>query len=211
MSELTPPPLPPASPFTALRGRCLQVERESLPNVSGGGVSAAGWGYSRVQTTAIRTSAFWLRTPDGLDHHISVGTDPLPPMLPDHPISVVFCGRAICAVCNHATGQTELYRPTQPHGPYQPAVNGCMMPIVGALFGWTTFFFSFAFCALALHGAGLSLVVSLVAGLTVFMMCLRLAPPSPLRHNQALDRQVDGLLRFPSPGHASEQSPNSTS
>jgi hypothetical protein len=199
MNELTPPPLPPASPFTVLRGRCVQVETESLPNVSGGGFSAAGWGYSRVQTTAVRNSAFWLRTSEGRDCHVSVGTNPLPAMLPNHLVSVVLCGQAVCAVCNHVTNHKELYRPTQPHGPYQPAANGCMMPIVGALFGWTTFVFS-VFSALALHGGLLSLVVSLGAGLTVFILCLRLPAPSPFRHNQALDQQVSNLLQMPLPG-----------
>ena len=192
-----PPPLP--VQFSILRGRCVQVEKESLPNVSGGGFTAAGWGYSRIETTAVRNQAFWLRTPEGLDHYIAVGSQPLPPMLPDHPISVVLYGQTICAVCNHGTNQKELYRPTQPHGPYQPAANGCMMQIVGVLFGWTTFVFS-VYSALALHGGLLSLVVSLGAGLTVFILCLRLPAPSPFRHNQALDQQVSNLLQMPLPG-----------
>jgi hypothetical protein len=95
-------------PFTSVyRGRVISVTDRQ--HVQGGGVILGGWGGMRVN--AVSFHEFWLKSPHFGDLCFKMGSAEIPPMLPDHAVTVVLAGTEVCAVANHSTGVQRLYRP----------------------------------------------------------------------------------------------------
>src|SRR5690348_14277935 len=118
--------MPVLSVFTdVIRGRVVSTSGQSVPVVSGGGLTLGGVGKVRVRTDLHESHEFWLRDRDGHDHRFPMGAAPFPAMLLDHAVTVVVSGGSLCAVANHSTGEQTWYRPVPPYRPgeYNPQVN----------------------------------------------------------------------------------------
>jgi hypothetical protein len=97
-----------SSPFTSVyRGRVISVTDRQ--HVQGGGIVLGGWGGMRVDTVTF--NEFWFKSPDFGDLCFKMGRAEIPPMLPDHAVTVVVAGTEVCAIANHSTGVQRFYRP----------------------------------------------------------------------------------------------------